>query len=61
MTPDKLRKALSIAVFMYSFGMAFALLIFGKLSLEVSIIGLGYFALIAPWLWVMIGDFEKHN
>ena len=59
MTPDKLRKVLAIAVFMYSFGMAFALLIFGKFSLEASLIGLGYFAIIAAWLWVMIGDFEK--
>jgi len=59
MTPDKLRKALSIAIFMYSFGMAFALLIFGKFSLVVSLIGLGYFCIIAAWLWVMIGDFER--
>lgn len=58
MNPDKLRKALSIAVFMYSFGMAFALLYFGKFSLGVSLIGLGYFSIIAAWLWVMIGDFE---
>ena len=61
MTPDKLRKLLAIAVFMYSFGMAFALLIYGKFSLEVSLIGLGYFALIAAWLWVMIGDFETKS
>ena len=58
MKPETIRKALAIAVSMYSFGMAFALLIFGKFSLEVSLIGLGYFALIAAWLWVMIGDFE---
>ena len=58
MTPDKLRKLLSIAIFMYSFGMAFALLYFGKFSLEVSLIGLGYFAIIASWLWVMIGEVE---
>ena len=58
MTPDKLRKLLSVAIFMYSFGMAFALLFFGKFSLEVSLIGVGYFCLIAAWLWVMIGDFE---
>ena len=61
MNPEKLHKLLSIAIFMYSFGMAFALLFFGKFSLEVSIIGLGYFILITAWLWVMIGDFEKHN
>ena len=59
MKPDKLYKALSIAIFMYSFGMAFALLYFGKFSLEVNLIGLGYFAIIAAWLWVMIGDYEK--
>ena len=58
MTPDKLHKLLSVAIFMYSFGMAFALLYFGKFSLGVSLIGLGYFAIIAAWLWVMIGDFE---
>ena len=58
MTPDKLRKLLSVMVFMYSFGMAFALLFFGKFSLGVNLIGLGYFAIIASWLWVMIGDFE---
>ncbi len=54
MNPDKIRKALSIGIFMYSFGMAFALLIYGKFSIEVSIIGVGYFALIASWLWHMI-------
>jgi len=54
LNPDKVRKALSIGVFMYSFGMAFALLMYGKFSLEVSVIGLGYFALIAAWLWYMI-------
>lgn len=43
---------------MYSFGMAFALLIYGKFSLEVSVIAFGYFGLIATWLWVLIGDFE---
>jgi len=58
MTPAKLRKLLSVTVFMYSFGMAFALLYFGKFSLEVSLIGVGYFSLIAAWLWMMIGDFE---
>jgi len=58
MNPDKIRKLLSIAIFMYSFGMAFALLMFGKFSLEVSLIGVGYFSLIAAWLWMMIGDFE---
>ena len=58
MTPDKLRKVLAIAVFMYSFGMAFALLFYGKFSMVVNLIGLGYFAIIAAWLWVMIGDFE---
>jgi len=55
MNPDKIRKALSIGVFMYSFGMAFALLMYGKFSLEVSVIGVGYFSLIAAWLWYMIG------
>ena len=58
MRTDKLRKLLSVAIFMYSFGMAFALLFFGKFSLEVSLIGVGYFSIIAAWLWVMIGDFE---
>ena len=58
MKPDKLHKALSIAIFMYSFGMAFALLIFGKFSLEVNLIGVGYFALIAAWLWGIIGEVE---
>ena len=59
MKPEKLRKALSIAVFMYSFGMAFALLFFGKFSMVVNLIGLGYFTLITAWLWVMIGEVEK--
>lgn len=54
MQPDTIRKALSIGVFMYSFGMAFALLIFGQFSAEVTVIGLGYFSLITAWLWVTI-------
>ena len=58
MNPDKLHKLLSIAIFMYSFGMAFALLIFGKFSIEVTLIGVGYFALIAAWLWGVIGEVE---
>ena len=59
MTPEKLHKALSIAIFMYSFGMAFALLFFGKFSLVVNLVGMGYFALIAAWLWGVIGEVER--
>ena len=56
MTPEKRRKALSIGVFLYSFGMAFAMLAYGKYCIEVSLIAFGYFGLIALWLWDLIGE-----
>ena len=56
MKPENIRKALAIAVSIYSMGMAFTLLFYGKFSLEVNLVGLGYLVLIAAWLWVMIGD-----
>ena len=55
MTPDKLRKVLSLAVFIYSLGLALALLIFGQLCDEMILIVAGYFSLISIWFLVMFG------
>ena len=56
MTPDKLRKVLSLAVFIYSLGLALALFIFGKLCDELILIVAGYFSLISIWFLVMFGN-----
>jgi len=55
MTPDKLRKVLSLAVFVYSCGMGLALLIFGKFCVEVCLIAAGYSSLLSVWFLTMFG------
>ena len=55
MKPEKLRKVLSLAVFIYSLGLALALLIFGKLCVGMILIVAGYFSLITIWFLVMFG------
>ena len=59
MTPDKRKKVISIVAFLYSFLMAFSLFYFGKFSLETDLIGIGYFALLTAWVWVILVDVEK--
>ena len=59
MTIDKRKKVISIAAFLYSFFMAFSLFYFGKFSLETDLVGIGYFALLTVWLWVILNDENK--
>ena len=61
MKPGKFRKIISISLFMYSFGMAFAVLYFGTFSIETDLIGIGLFALIIVWLWVILTPEETHS
>ena len=55
MTPDKLLNVLSVAVFIYSLGLALALLIFGQLCTELILVVAGYFSLMSIWFLVMFG------
>ena len=56
MNKEKKLKLVSLAAFMYSFGMAFSLVVFGEYCVEVLAIAGGYFGLIAYWLWELIGE-----
>ena len=55
MTPDKLLNVLSVAVFIYSLGLALSLLIFGQLCTEMILLVAGYFSLTSIWFLVMFG------
>lgn len=56
MKPEKVHRILSLAMFIYSIFLAFAVLVEGQYSLKVSVIAVGYFSIMSWWVYYWIGQ-----